>query len=183
MMHTMPGATRRPRPDRSLLFAGMLGIALAGCSRSGSGTRNNQHRRHDRRRRHGCNRRDKGHRRDDQWCGHRWHRQRRRGHITDRCDVGVYDSANPPKALTLTGNLGAHDPSAIESNGTYYEFQTGLGAKTSTNLTTWSGASAPFAAPAWMKSAVSGVTDLWAPDISYFRRHLSPLLCGLDLWV
>jgi len=87
---------------------------------------------------------------------------------TDRCDVGVYDSANPPKALTLTGNLGAHDPSAIESNGTYYEFQTGLGAKTSTNLTTWSGSSAPFAAPAWIKSAVSGVTDLWAPDISYF---------------
>jgi arabinan endo-1,5-alpha-L-arabinosidase len=87
---------------------------------------------------------------------------------TDRCDVGVYDSANPPKALTLTGNLGAHDPSAIESSGTYYEFQTGLGAKTSTNLTTWSGASAPFAAPAWIKSAVSGVTDLWAPDISYF---------------
>ena len=90
------------------------------------------------------------------------------GTATDRCDVGIYDSANPPKALTLAGNLGAHDPSAIESNGTYYEFQTGLGAKASTNLTTWSGASAPFGVPAWMKSAVSGVTDLWAPDVSYF---------------
>jgi arabinan endo-1,5-alpha-L-arabinosidase len=90
------------------------------------------------------------------------------GAAVDRCDVGVYDSAKPPKALTLTGSLDAHDPSAIESNGTYYEFQTGLGAKTSTNLTTWSGASAPFAAPAWMKSAVTGVTDLWAPDISSF---------------
>ena len=90
------------------------------------------------------------------------------GITTDRCDVGVYDAASPPKALTLSGNLGAHDPSAIESNGTYYEFQTGLGAKTSTNLTTWSSASAPFAAPAWLKSAVSGVTDLWAPDISFF---------------
>ena len=90
------------------------------------------------------------------------------GASTDRCDVGVYDSATPPKVLTLSGSLGAHDPSAIESNGTYYGFQTGLGAKTSTNLTTWNGASAPFAAPAWMKSAVSGVTDLWAPDISYF---------------
>ena len=87
---------------------------------------------------------------------------------TDRCNVGVFDAANPPKVLTLTGNLGAHDPSAIENNGTYYEFQTGLGAKISTNLTTWNGASAPFAAPAWMKSAVSGVTDLWAPDISFF---------------
>jgi arabinan endo-1,5-alpha-L-arabinosidase len=90
------------------------------------------------------------------------------GAAVDRCDVGVYDSANPPKALTLTGSLGAHDPSAIESNGTYYEYQTGLGAKTSTNLTTWSGASTPFAAPTWMKSAVTGVTDLWAPDISFF---------------
>jgi arabinan endo-1,5-alpha-L-arabinosidase len=86
----------------------------------------------------------------------------------DRCDVGIYDAANPPKALTLTGNLGAHDPSAIESNGTYYEFQTGLGAKTSTNLTNWSAAAAPFAAPAWIKSAISGLTDLWAPDIAYF---------------
>ncbi len=82
--------------------------------------------------------------------------------------MGVYNAANPPKALTLSGSLGAHDPSAIESNGTYYEFQTGLGAKTSSNLTTWNDASAPFALPAWMKSAVSGVTDLWAPDISYF---------------
>ena len=87
---------------------------------------------------------------------------------TDRCDVGVYDPSNPPKVLSLTGNLGAHDPSAIESNGTYYEFQTGLGAKTSTNLTNWNGASAPLTAPAWIKSAVSGITDLWAPDISYF---------------
>ena len=87
---------------------------------------------------------------------------------TDRCDMGIYDSANPPKVLALAGNPGAHDPSAIESNGTYYEFQTGLGAKTSTNLTNWNGASAPLTAPAWIKSAVSGVTDLWAPDISYF---------------
>jgi arabinan endo-1,5-alpha-L-arabinosidase len=90
------------------------------------------------------------------------------GTASDRCDVGVYDAANPPKVVTLTGNLGAHDPSAIENNGNYYEFQTGLGAKTSTNLTSWTGASAPFTAPAWMKSAVTGVTDLWAPDISYF---------------
>ena len=90
------------------------------------------------------------------------------GAVVDRCDVGVYDSANPPKALTLTGSLGAHDPSANESYGTYYEFQTGLGAKTSSNLTTWTEASAPFAAPTWMKSAVTGVTDLWAPDISSF---------------
>ena len=87
---------------------------------------------------------------------------------TDRCDVGVFDSANPPKALTLSGSLGAHDPAAIESDGKYYLYATGLGAKTSTNLTTWSAASAPFGTPAWMTAAVAGVSDLWAPDISYF---------------
>ena len=90
------------------------------------------------------------------------------GLSTDRCDVGVYDAANPPQALTLTGNLGAHDPSAIESNGSYYLYYTGLGAKTSTNLTFWNAATAPFGTPSWMSAAVSGVSDLWAPDISYF---------------
>jgi arabinan endo-1,5-alpha-L-arabinosidase len=90
---------------------------------------------------------------------------------TDHCELGVHDPANPPRALTLSGNLGAHDPSAIVqlSNSTYYEFQTGLGAKTSTNLTTWSAAAVPFTAPAWLKDDVPGVTDLWAPDISYFN--------------
>jgi len=90
------------------------------------------------------------------------------GISTDRCDVGIYDAANPPQALTLTGNLGAHDPSAIESNGTYYLYYTGLGAKTSTNLTSWNATAAPFATPSWMSAAISGVTSLWAPDISYF---------------
>jgi arabinan endo-1,5-alpha-L-arabinosidase len=90
---------------------------------------------------------------------------------SDNCNVGVYDAANPPGVLTLSGNLGAHDPSLIfqESNFTYYEYQTGLGAKTSANLASWSGASAPFTAPAWLQTAVPGVTDLWAPDISYFN--------------
>jgi arabinan endo-1,5-alpha-L-arabinosidase len=87
---------------------------------------------------------------------------------TDRCDVGIYDATHPPKALALTGSLGAHDPSALESNGVFYEFQTGLGAKTSTDLLSWKDASAPLAVPAWIKSAIAGVTDLWAPDISYF---------------
>jgi arabinan endo-1,5-alpha-L-arabinosidase len=92
----------------------------------------------------------------------------------DRCDVGVYDSASPPKALTLSGSLGAHDPSAVESNGIYYLFATGLGAKTSNNLTTWQDVGRPFAAPAWASASVPGVTDLWAPDISYFggKYHL-----------
>jgi arabinan endo-1,5-alpha-L-arabinosidase len=92
----------------------------------------------------------------------------------DRCDVGVYDAASPPKVLTLSGSIGTHDPSVIESNGLYYLFATGLGAKTSTNLTAWQDASKPFAAPAWASASVPGVTDLWAPDIAYFgsKYHL-----------
>jgi arabinan endo-1,5-alpha-L-arabinosidase len=86
----------------------------------------------------------------------------------------VYDPATPPKALTLSGSLGAHDPSAIESNGKYYLFATGLGAKTSSNVTTWANAAAPLSTPSWAQTAVPGVSNLWAPDISYFggKYHL-----------
>jgi arabinan endo-1,5-alpha-L-arabinosidase len=96
------------------------------------------------------------------------------GTATDRCDVGVYNSGSPPQVLALSGNLATHDPSAIESNGTYYEFQTGLDAKTSTNSTTWNAAGTPFGTPAWMSTAVPGVQGLWAPDISLFggQYHL-----------
>jgi arabinan endo-1,5-alpha-L-arabinosidase len=93
---------------------------------------------------------------------------------SDRCDVGVYDAASPPKVLSLTGSLGCHDPAAIAGDGTYYAFCTGLGAETSTNLTTWRSAGRPFAAPSWLTSTISGVGDLWAPDISQFggKYHL-----------
>ena len=93
---------------------------------------------------------------------------------SDRCDVGVYDSASPPKVLSLSGALGCHDPSAIAADNMYYAFCTGLGAETSTDLTAWKSAGRPFGAPAWLLSAISGVGDLWAPDISQFggKYHL-----------
>jgi arabinan endo-1,5-alpha-L-arabinosidase len=96
------------------------------------------------------------------------------GAASDRCDVGIYNAASPPQVLALSGNLATHDPSAIESNGTYYEFHTGLGAKTSTNSTSWNAAATPFGTPAWMTTAVPGVQGLWAPDISFFagQYHL-----------
>ena len=95
----------------------------------------------------------------------------------DRCDVAVYDPANPPQLLAVTGNLGTHDPALIEVSGKYYLYATGngLGAKTSTNLTSWSGAPAVFDSnPAWIEDAVPGTKDLWAPDISEFggQYHL-----------
>lgn len=96
------------------------------------------------------------------------------GSSDDRCALGIYDANSPPKVLTLSGALGTHDPSAVESDGTYYLFATGLGAKTSNNLTTWTDVARPFSAPAWAQTAVPGVTDLWAADISYFggKYHL-----------
>ena len=91
----------------------------------------------------------------------------------DRCDVAVYDAQNPPEALTLSGNLGTHDPVVIEADGRFYLFSTGnnLGAKTSTDLTSWQAAPEVFSSmtrPAWIADEVPGASNLWAPDISYF---------------
>ena len=93
---------------------------------------------------------------------------------SDRCNVGVYDAASPPKVLSLTGSLDTHDPSAIAADNMYYLFYTGLGAETSTNLTAWKAAGSPLGTPSWLSSTISGVSNLWAPDISQFagKYHL-----------
>jgi arabinan endo-1,5-alpha-L-arabinosidase len=75
----------------------------------------------------------------------------------------------PMAPLALTGSLGAHDPAALVVNNTIYMFATGLTAKTSTNLTSWTGGSNPLnPRPAWVAQNVPGATNLWAPDITYF---------------
>ena len=96
----------------------------------------------------------------------------------DRCSVAVLDPAQPPRALTLSGDLGTHDPALIEHEGTVYMWQTGprLPGKTSQDLLEWSGAPSALGAsnPTWIASEVPGATDLWAPDVSRFgdRFHL-----------
>jgi arabinan endo-1,5-alpha-L-arabinosidase len=77
------------------------------------------------------------------------------------------DTANPPKALTLTGSLGAHDPALIAADNQFYLFATGIAAKTSKDLLAWQNATA-FSKPAWVAQQVSGATNLWAPDIAFF---------------
>jgi arabinan endo-1,5-alpha-L-arabinosidase len=82
-----------------------------------------------------------------------------------------YDASSPPTMLTLSGDLGTHDPSLIAADDQYYLFQTGsrLPTKTSKDLLTWQAGSPVFSAnPGWIATAVPGATDLWAPDISYF---------------
>jgi arabinan endo-1,5-alpha-L-arabinosidase len=83
------------------------------------------------------------------------------------CPGSAYDASNPPQTLTLSGSLGAHDPAAYVVGSTIYLAATGLSAKTSTNLTTWSNAANPLALPSWAATA-TGATNPWAPDISYF---------------
>jgi len=83
------------------------------------------------------------------------------------CPGTKYDLESPPTTLTLSGNLGAHDPAVYVAGGTIYLAATGLIAKTSTNLTSWSAAPNPLSLPSWAASA-TGASNLWAPDISYF---------------
>ena len=76
----------------------------------------------------------------------------------DDCPGAAFDPASPPKALTLTGNLGAHDPAAYVVGKTIYLAATGIATKSSTNLTSWTSWPAGGGARA----------GAWAPDISHF---------------
>ena len=87
------------------------------------------------------------------------------------CPGAAYNSAQPPAIVTLTGSLGTHDPMVIVAGSRYYLFNTGrgVGTKTSTNVTSWTGGGAVFGSnPGWIAQQVSGASDLWAPDVSYF---------------
>src|SRR5688572_8989348 len=97
----------------------------------------------------------------------------------DRCDVGVYDPARPPVALSLSGNLGAHDPVIVAADGLYHYFSTGNGiaTKTSPDLLRWTQTADVFpTTPAWFAERVPAYEprNIWAPDISYFggQYHL-----------
>jgi arabinan endo-1,5-alpha-L-arabinosidase len=101
------------------------------------------------------------------------------GMAGDRCDVAVYNAADPPAIVPVSGSLGTHDPVVIEAAGRFYLFHTGggmgLGAKTSTDFAMWANATGPLSPnPSWISGQVPGVSNLWAPDISYFggQYHL-----------
>jgi arabinan endo-1,5-alpha-L-arabinosidase len=92
---------------------------------------------------------------------------------TDRCQLANYDAAAPPKLLSLTGNLGTHDPMILSADNKFYLFSTGnnIGAKTSSNLEQWQASPDVLSAstrPAWLAQQVPGVSNLWAPDAAYF---------------
>ena len=83
-----------------------------------------------------------------------------------------------PAVSTQHVATGVHDPSMIHVGSTFYLFATGgrLSVRSSTDLVKWSNVGNVFSAvPSWITTALgTTITELWAPDISYFggRYHL-----------
>jgi len=74
---------------------------------------------------------------------------------------------------TLTGALGAHDPTIIKEGSTWWCFSTGSGipVKSSPDGLNWTQGAALFSAelPWWRTYAPNmGTLDVWAPDIHKF---------------
>jgi arabinan endo-1,5-alpha-L-arabinosidase len=81
--------------------------------------------------------------------------------------LAIMSAATPPDA-----SRGVHDPSIIESGGTFYLFSTGFGLqiRTSTDLVHWTRAGKVFdQIPDWAAAYTKNNQNLWAPDIS--RSH------------
>ncbi|GAC1428646.1 MAG: arabinan endo-1,5-alpha-L-arabinosidase [Chloroflexota bacterium] len=80
--------------------------------------------------------------------------------------------ALPLAAAGDPGDIHVHDPMMIRQGHTYYVFSTGggLGVRTSTDgMKSWSYQGTVFTAiPSWVSDAVGPLTDLWAPDVSFF---------------
>ncbi len=78
------------------------------------------------------------------------------------------EAAEAKVALDSSRNI--HDPAVYRDGDRYYLFATGNGIPIhcSDDLKVWDLCSAVFfAEPEWLAEAVPGLTDLWAPDISY----------------
>lgn len=78
-----------------------------------------------------------------------------------------------PGVFELEGSIrGVHDPMIAEHDGRYYLYSTGRGIpiRCSDDLITWRGCGLVFfGLPSWGREVVPGVTDFWAPDVSFFN--------------
>ncbi len=77
-------------------------------------------------------------------------------------------------ALELTGDVRyVHDPVIIKQDDTYYVYCTGarIPTRSSKDLFEWKRVkpSALLDTPKWVRDYLPNVTDLWAPDISFFN--------------
>ena len=78
--------------------------------------------------------------------------------------------AQVPLKGALESSRNIHDPAVIRQGETYYLFATGNGIpiRCSPDLKVWKLCGTVFSVdPGWLFEAVPGVTNLWAPDISY----------------
>ena len=79
----------------------------------------------------------------------------------------------PVTTSTTHLDIGVHDPSMIWDGSNYYLFATGgsLNMRVSPDLMRWTNAGRVYPAiPSWATAIIgSGLTSLWAPDISYFN--------------
>lgn len=91
--------------------------------------------------------------------------------------LGLGGAVGIPTPLALTGELQAHDPEVVVTDGGYELFFTGnlIQTKTSVDLLDWRATGEVFSTlPAWVPATLEGVSDLWAPDVSFFggKFHL-----------
>jgi arabinan endo-1,5-alpha-L-arabinosidase len=80
-------------------------------------------------------------------------------------------AATPSDPPVERGDIHVHDPMMIAQGRTYYVFSTGGGLeiRSSTDLRTWRYDGTVFdTIPTWVTDAVGPITDLWAPDVSYY---------------
>ncbi len=81
-------------------------------------------------------------------------------------------TAPPTKVIEPTGFIKAHDPVIAKDGDRYYVFTTGahIPILCSTDMTQWEFCGRVFKEnPQWVRDAIGRVTDLWAPDISFFN--------------
>jgi arabinan endo-1,5-alpha-L-arabinosidase len=97
--------------------------------------------------------------------------------VDNNCDAGVWDGKEP-SVQSLSGNIGAHDPTMIEAQGVFYRFWTGnhIPQATSTDLKSWQNAPSVYgnSYPSWSSDWLNGVPNEtfnfpWAPDVSFFN--------------
>jgi arabinan endo-1,5-alpha-L-arabinosidase len=96
--------------------------------------------------------------------------------------AGSGGTSEYPAKTTQHLAIGVHDPAIIHAGANYYLLATGgrLGIRSSSNLRQWSSPTMIFSAlPAWITTELGQqITDLWAPDISFFADHYHVYYAG-----
>lgn len=83
-----------------------------------------------------------------------------------------YAQTGRGRVLPLTGFINAHDPVMAKDKDVFYVFTTGANIPVlcSKDMVKWEFCGRVFTdKPKWINDYVTGVTDLWAPDISFFN--------------